>query len=143
MITKGSIIIKESFFKVYAVACDIEHQHEFIPGYEPAVISKTNDGKMVIQRTAALNKKKMTWKSTAEFAPNKFILFKQIEGRLKGMEIEWLFDAVDEGTMLTITHTLRLNIPIIGRFIETYIAKPAIDKLTSNVLKGLKNKMEK
>ena len=97
---------------------------------------------MIVERVAEIKGKIMKWKSKVKFNINKTIEFEQIEGRLKGMKIEWLFEEVPEGTKLTITHRLSLNPPVLGWILSKFIAKPAIDKLTRNVLLGLKNKLE-
>lgn len=143
MITKEQIIIRKQLSQVYETAQALERQHEFIPGYKPAIVTKTPDGTTTVQRTAVINGKEMKWISSVEFEQGRTIRFKQIEGRLKGMLIEWLFEEVPEGTRLTITHNLHLNIPLIGWLAERLIAKPSIDRLTANVLHGLKDKMER
>ena len=143
MITRDSIIINDKIEKVYAVARDIEKQHEYIHGYSPAkIIEKKEDGKIVIERVAELHGKVMKWKSIAEFEENKAIRFEQIEGKLKGMKIEWLFQSINEGTRVEIIHDFSLKIPALGWFAERYIARPKIDGLTRNVLVGMKNKIE-
>jgi len=142
MITTDSIIINARLSKVYATARNIEKQHEFIPGYKPAEVFKSAEGHLIVNRIAEIGGKTMKWQSIVLFNENRSIEFEQIEGRLKGMTISWLFEEVPEGTRLTITHSLKLVIPVLGYFIERFAAKPAIDKLTTNVLKGLKNKME-
>lgn len=143
MITKDFIIINKSLPEVYKIASDIEKQHEYIPGYKPArIIEKKEDGEILIERIAEIKGKIMKWQSTAKFKENKKIEFKQIQGRLKDMKIEWLFEEIHGGTKITITHDFKLSRPIIGWFLEKFIAKPTINKLTKNVLSGLKKKME-
>jgi ribosome-associated toxin RatA of RatAB toxin-antitoxin module len=144
MITKDSIIIKGNVKKVFKIARDIENQHLYIPGYEPArIITRRKDGRLVIERTAVLKDRKMSWRSLVRFVNGKAIEFEQIEGRLKGMKIEWLFRGRNGKTELTITHELTLKPPLIGWFVERLAAKPAIDRLTRNVLTGLKNHVER
>jgi ribosome-associated toxin RatA of RatAB toxin-antitoxin module len=139
MITKDVIVIDEDLNKVYSIASDIDKQHEFIPGYKPSkIIGRTEEGALIVERTAEIDGKEMKWQSSAEFIENKAINFKQLEGKLKGMDIIWEFESVDEGTKITIEHDFKLNIPVIGWLAERYIAKPKIDKITRGVLEGLK-----
>jgi ribosome-associated toxin RatA of RatAB toxin-antitoxin module len=142
MITEDSIFISAKLPLVYSIACDLEKQHEFIPGYKPAEIRKEADGSMIVTRNAEINGKVMTWKSAVSFRDNRSIDFEQVEGRLKGMRIRWLFTEAPGGTHLTITHDLKFHVPVIGWLAERMLAKPAIDKLTANVLKGLKSRIE-
>lgn len=143
MITQDFIVIKKRLPEVYKTAQDIKNQHEYIPGYKPSKIVETKkDGKMVIERIAEMDGKIMKWKSMAEFDENKTIKFEQLEGKLKGMKINWLFEETGEETKVTIIHDFKLKIPIAGWFAEKFIAKPKIDKITRNVLHGLKNKVE-
>jgi len=143
MITRDSIKINEKIDKVYKVARDIERQHEYISGYSPSkIVAAVDNGGIIIERTAVLNGKLMKWKSKAEFEENKTIKFEQLEGKLKGMKIDWLFNESDEGTEVEIVHDFKLKIPVIGWFAEKFIAKPKIDAITRNVLVGLKSRVE-
>ncbi len=142
MITKDYIDIKKNLGTVYKTASDIKNQHTYIPGYKPSIVHKTDDNKLLIERTAELNGKTMKWKSLAVLNKNKSIEFEQLEGRLKGMKITWLFNKFDDFTRVTIIHDFHLNIPVFSYLLERFIAKPKIDKITKNVLIGLKNKLE-
>ena len=91
MITQDFIVIKKRLPEVYKTAQDIKNQHEYIPGYKPSKIVETKeDGRLIIERTAEMDGKIMKWKSIAEFDENKTIKFEQLEGKLKGMKINWL-----------------------------------------------------
>lgn len=143
MITRDFIVINRKLKEVYRVAKDIKNQHEYIPGYKPAEIIETReDGTLVVGRTALMDGKMVKWKSLAEFDENRAIRFEQLEGRLKGMKIEWLFEEAGAATKVTITHDFRLNIPLAGWLAERFVAKPKIDRITRSVLEGLKAKME-
>ncbi len=142
MITQDFIVIKKRLPEVYKTAQDIKNQHEYIPGYKPSKIIETKeDGRLIIERTAEMDGKIMKWKSMAEFDENKTIKFEQLEGKLKGMKINWLFEETGEETKVTIIHDFKLKIPLLGWFAERFIAKPKIDRITRNVLTGLKNKL--
>ncbi|MFW6134214.1 MAG: type II toxin-antitoxin system RatA family toxin [Elusimicrobiota bacterium] len=143
MITQDSVIIKKSLPEVYRIAKDVKNQHKYIPGYKPSeIVEQYEDGKIVVRRFAKLKNKEMTWKSLANFNENSSIDFKQLEGRLKGMEIHWLFNETPQGTEVIIIHDFKINKPVIGWFMEKYFAKPKIDMITSNVLAGLKKYAE-
>ncbi|MHB9155826.1 MAG: type II toxin-antitoxin system RatA family toxin [Endomicrobiales bacterium] len=142
MITRDSMFIRAALPDVYACARDLEKQHEFIPGYMPAEVTVTDAGETVVTRAAEIDGKTMRWRSRVFFRENVSIGFEQIEGRLKGMKIEWLFEQAPGGTKVTIVHDVRLKVPLLGRVIERLAVKPVIDRLTAGVLAGLKRRME-
>ncbi len=142
MITQDSIIIEKPLTEVYKVASDIENSHRYLPGYKPSKVIKTENDQIIIEREAQIKGRVMKWKSLAKFNKNKSIEFEQIEGKLKGMKIVWLFKYVPRGTELTIIHKFKIKIPIFGWLLSYFIAKPRIDNLTRRVLIGLKNYTE-
>lgn len=143
MIIKDSILIRKKLQDVYKVARDVENQHKFIPGYSPAkILERKDNSNMTIERTAVVDGKIMNWKSTAEFVTDDAIRFVQIEGALKGMKIDWKFRESGEGTEVEIVHDFNLNIPLVGWLAERFVARPKIEKITRNVLAGLKSRME-
>ncbi len=143
MITKDDIIIRKDLTSVYRVASDIKNQHTFIPGYLPSKILKWDNNEFIVERTAKMGKKILKWKSKGKLVKNKFIEFIQLEGRLKGMKIKWLFEELSNNTTkVTIIHNFKISYPVVGLIAGIFIAKPTINKITRNVLIGLKNKVE-
>ncbi len=140
--TQNSIIINAHLEKIYHLAQAVEKYPEFIPGYKESKIIGRENGKIIIERAASINNRLIRWKSKAWFNPYKSIEFEQIEGKLKGMKVEWFFEQIPGGTKVTIIHIFKLNIPLIGRFLEKTVARPRIEKMTDTVLTALKNKIE-
>ena len=140
--TENFITIYADLEKVYRLAQEVEKYPEFIPGYKESKIVGQEKGKIIIERAALINKKLNRWKSKAWFNLNRSIEFEQIEGRLKGMKVEWLFERIPGGTKLTIIHTFKIKVPPIGWFIEKVIARPRIEQITENVLTAFKNRIE-
>lgn len=139
---EDSIIIKGELEDIYNLAQQVERYPEFIPGYLESRIVEFRDGKPVIKRVTLVNGKPLGWRSIASFQKNGLIEFEQIEGRLKGMRAKWIFEEVPEGTKVVITHDFKLNLPVIGWFMEILVAKPAVSRVAQTVLEALKRKIE-
>ncbi|MCK5535030.1 SRPBCC family protein [bacterium] len=139
---ENSIIINADLEKIYQLAQAVEKYPEFIPEYKESKIIGRENGKIIIARAALINQHLMRWKSKVWFSPNKSIEFEQIEGKLKGMQVKWTFEQIPGGTKVTILHLFKLNIPLIGWFLEKLVARPRIEKTARNVLISLKKRIE-
>ncbi|MCK4533369.1 SRPBCC family protein [bacterium] len=140
--TQNSIIINAHLEKIYHLAQAVEKYPEFIPEYKESKIIGRENGKIIIERAASINNRIVRWKSKAWFNHNKSIEFEQIEGKLKGMKVKWFFEQISGGTKVIIIHIFKLNIPLIGWFLEKLVARSRIEKMTDTVLTALKNKIE-
>jgi len=139
---EDSIVIRGELKNIYNVARDVESYPKFIPGYLESKIVEFREGKPVIKRVTLVKGKPIAWRSIASFQSDKSIEFEQIEGRLRGMKARWIFEEVSEGTKVIITHDFTLGPPLIGRFLETFVAKPAVSRMAKTVLEALKKFIE-
>jgi ribosome-associated toxin RatA of RatAB toxin-antitoxin module len=141
---KDSIIINKPVWEVYRICADIENHPKFIPYFKKCEIIEKDDNHVLVKRTAEINGKLQSWLGLINFVEkNTRFRFRQVDGPLKGMTGDWIFESVPEGTMLTITHNISFKMPIIGRFMEIYAANRFVSKSARNTLESLKENIEK
>lgn len=141
---KDSIIINKPVEEVYKICCDVENHPKFIPSFKKCEIIEKTENHILVKRTAEINGKSHSWLGSITFTKeNTGYQFEQVDGPLKGMTGEWIFERVPEGTRLTITHNLNFRTPIIGKLMELYAANRFVSKSAKNTLESLKKNIEK
>jgi ribosome-associated toxin RatA of RatAB toxin-antitoxin module len=138
-----SILIDCPQPSLYQMLSDIERHAEILPGYlESRVVERKADS-CVVQREAIIHGKRHRWKSEVWFEEGKAIHFRQSEGLLKGMRVDWCLDHNAKVSRLKIIHDVTLQPRWRGWWIERWVAKPAIEHTARHVLEAIKVIAEK
>lgn len=141
--TVNSILIKADLNRVFSVAADMEKYPEFIPSYKEVKVVSREGNKMIVERIGQVGKKTVKWKSCVMLEPNKSIYAEQLEGPIKGMQIQWLFEDTRDGVKITLTHDFEYKkIPLIGSLIGKLIVAKIVKQMADETLKGIKIKVE-
>lgn len=141
--TVNSILIKADIDRVFSVAADMEKYPEFIPSYKEVKVVSREGNKMLVERIGQVGKKMVKWKSCVMLEPNSSIYAEQIEGPIKGMQIQWLFEDTKDGVQITLTHAFEYKkIPLIGNLIGRLIVARIVKQMADETLKGIKTKVE-
>ncbi len=141
---KDSIIINRPVEEVYRIAADVESHPKYIPYFKECKIIQRDGNKILVKRVAEIEGKIKSWLGAIAFEDDKKLFrFEQVDGPLKGMTGEWIFESVPGGTRLTITHNLDFETPIIGKIKELYVANRYVSKSAKYTLNSLKNNIEK
>ncbi|MFH1562292.1 MAG: SRPBCC family protein [Nitrospirota bacterium] len=141
--TVNSILIKADMNRVFSVAADMEKYPEFIPSYKEVKVVSREGNKMIVERIGQVGKKAVKWKSCVTIEPNKSIKAEQLEGPIKGMQIQWLFENTKDGVQITLTHDFEYKkIPLIGNLIGKLIVARIVKKMAEETLKGIKGRAE-
>lgn len=141
---RDSIVINKPVEEVYKICRDVENHPKYIPYFKKCEIIEKDDAHVLVKRTAEINGKLHSWLGLIKFVKeNTGFQFEQVDGPLKGMTGEWIFESVPEGTKLTITHNLDFKTPIIGKIKELYIANRYVSKSAKYTLNSLKMNIEK
>ncbi len=138
-------VIQKPLSQVFALARQVEHYPEFLPGYIESRITDRREDALLLERAALIQGHLYRWKSWVRFEENRSICFEQAEGPLRGMKVEWQFDSMGSSeTRVTIIHRFHLNRPwAIGRWIERFVYKPKIAAMAALVVAALKRVCEK
>ncbi len=137
------IFIKADLDTVFSIAADVEKYPEFIPEFKTNRVQKIEDNKIVVERAIKIGVKTFPWKSVGIIKRNHSIIFDQIEGFLKGMHTEWIFEKVKNGTGVRVTHEFEIKIPLIGNMIGKYLIwNLFIKKIADKILIRLKDEIE-
>ncbi len=144
---EDSIIINKEVATVFKAALSFEKHPQVIPTLKSIEILKQEGNKFLVERRGVrrgfLGQERPTrWKSAVEFSENQWIRAEQLEGELKGMKIESVFQAVPEGTKIVLSHDFLLPIPIIGGLISKYYVAGIVNRLARIYLEGMKKLAE-
>ena len=135
-----SVNIQKPLSEVYDLARQVEKYPNFLPGYVESRIISVRENGALLERAARIRGKLVRWKSLVRWKENEAIHFIQQEGPLKGMWVNWQFDALTpQSTQLTITHLFNLSRPLgLGKIIENWIFKPRLNEIASQVIASFK-----
>ena len=123
------------------MSSDFEAWPQFIPTYKEVKVIERKGNKMVIERKGSVGGRDVLWKSEAELFPSERIRSKQVIGPIPDMEIEWLFEDVEEGTRIRLIHNfLYKKPPLIGWIIGRLIVKRIVSGMAQKTLEAIKKK---
>jgi len=139
-----SVIINRPVEEVCRIASDVANHPKYIPYFKKCRVLARDGTHIFVERTAEINGKVFSWLGSIVFEEkNSLFWFQQVDGPLKGMTGEWIFEQVPEGTKLTITHNVVFKVPVIGKLLELYAAGNYVSKSAKNTLRSLKENIEK
>ena len=140
---KDSILINCPQEPLYRLLSDVERHTEILPGYLESRIVERKDDSCIVQREAIIHGKRRRWKSEVWFEEGKAIHFRQSEGLLKGMRVDWFLENNSRVSRLRIIHEVTVRPRWRGWWIERWVAKPAIEQTARLVLEAIKHVAEK
>jgi ribosome-associated toxin RatA of RatAB toxin-antitoxin module len=136
--TVDTILIRAPCEKVYEVASRVEEYGRFAPQYREHTILAREERRVVIRRRA---KTLFTfeWTSEGTFEPPHRIVYRQVDGKLRGMITEWRFEPVPEGTQVFIVHRFEFSPAVVGRWV---VYPLFIRPIAQSLLRNLKAHLE-
>lgn len=138
---ENTIIIPAKREKVFSVSTDFEAWPQFIPTYKEVRIIERKGNKMVIERKGSVGLREVLWRSEAELFPSQRISSRQVIGPIPDMEIEWLFEDVQEGTRIRLMHSFSYKkLPLIGWVIGRLIVARVVSGMAQKTLEAIKKK---
>ena len=140
---EDSILIHCSSHDLYDLIKDVERHVELLPGYTKSQIVERKNDSCIVQREAIMAGQIRRWKSEVWMDEGKGMRFRQVEGPLAGMNVQWILEPQDEDTRMSIIHDVRVKPRWKGWWIERWIAKPAIKRTARHVLDAIKVEAEK
>ncbi|MCM8797157.1 MAG: hypothetical protein NC923_04685 [Candidatus Omnitrophica bacterium] len=121
---KVSRVIPAEKWRVIRLLTKVWEFPSYIPSVKEATVLSKSGHKMVTKWRIQVDKVPISWieEDTLEIAKNK-ISFCEKEGDLEAFSGEWLFNTHPEGTEVLVTVHLKVGVPAIREFADSYIRK--------------------
>ncbi|MBA2453161.1 MAG: SRPBCC family protein [Chloroflexia bacterium] len=125
MHTQNEIMIQADPMIIYALAAQVEYWPDILPHYRWVEILAGDAEKRLVEMAARRDFFPVHWVAEQWLEPHvPRITFKHVGGVTTGMEVEWRFTQLPEGTKVEILHELELKWPIIGGFAAHRVIGP-------------------
>jgi ribosome-associated toxin RatA of RatAB toxin-antitoxin module len=145
MITIDERIVRAPVDRIFRIVRDVEHWPAYLSHYRHVRFrSRATDGGGVVEMSANRPFGPVNWPTwwLSEMAVDNavpFIRFRHIGGITTGMDVEWSFSPIANGTHVRLYHVWNgPSWPIIGEFAATTVIGPVfIHGIASRTLEGL------
>ena len=125
MHTQNEILIHADPMTIYPLAAQVEYWPDILPHYRWVKVLSGDRENRVVEMAAKRNFIPVKWVAEQGLKPDvPRITFRHVGGVTTGMEVEWRFTPVPEGTKVEILHDLQLNWPLIGGFAANRVIGP-------------------
>jgi aromatase len=104
---RSSIQVKTDIDSAFQLCLEVENWPKYFPPCSKATILKQSENEQLIEITAMVNNKMMTWQSLRFIdRPSHTIKFRQIQPSLllKSLEGTWRFDTLDDAILISLEH---------------------------------------
>ena len=145
MIQIDERIVRAPVERIFAIVRDVEHWPAYLAHYRFVRFrSRNTDGGGVVEMSANRPFGPLNWPtwwlsemSVDEAVP--YVRFRHIGGVTKGMDVEWSFSRIPEGTHVRLYHVWNGPAwPVVGEFAATSVIGPVfIHGIASRTLEGL------
>jgi ribosome-associated toxin RatA of RatAB toxin-antitoxin module len=143
MLLEDSILIDCPPASVYQLISDVERHAELCPVYLESKIVEYKNDTFVLQREGIIHGRHRRWKSEVFMEDGRAIHFRQLEGPLVGMRVDWIIEpAAEKKTELRIIHDIHVRPWWRKWFMERVVAKPSIEPTVKRVLESFKQAAE-
>ena len=121
---KVSKIIPAPKWRVIRLVTKVEEFPSYIPCVKEVIVIHKSHPKMLTKWRIQVDDVPISWTEEDTFALKQdSISFKAIEGDLEEFKGEWLFRSCPEGTEITVNVHLKVGVPAIKDFAETYVKR--------------------
>jgi ribosome-associated toxin RatA of RatAB toxin-antitoxin module len=121
-VTRTSIDIAAPAAVIYAFAAATPRWPLILPHYRYVRIRERRGMRQTVEMAAWRHIFPLRWiaEQTNDADPPR-IRFRHIAGPTRGMDVEWLFEPIRDGTRVTIVHRLDFAFPVFAAFIGKYV----------------------
>lgn len=141
MRAEQSIEVRAPAARVYALAQDVARWPERLPHYRFVTVLQDSGSERVAVMAARRDWIPVRWTALERLLPDvPRIEFTHLSGWTAGMEVAWIFDAIPNGTRVTIAHDLStLRLPCMQpKIIRDFVANFFIQPIASRTLARMK-----
>lgn len=144
MHTENSIIMNADARTIYNLASQTDRWPDILPHYRWVKVLEESGNRRVVEMAARRDLIPVRWVAEqTNYADEPRIVFHHIGGVTKGMDVEWRFEPMAEGTRISILHDLTLNWPIIGTFAAERVIGPLfVANIAGKTLQRIKSLAE-
>lgn len=144
MHTENSIIMNADARTIYNLASQTDRWPDILPHYRWVKVLEESGNRRVVEMAARRDLIPVRWVAEqTNYADEPRIVFHHIGGVTKGMDVEWWFEPMAEGTRISILHDLTLNWPIIGTFAAERVIGPLfVANIAGKTLQRIKSLAE-
>ena len=147
MHTENEIFIRADMAEIYQLAAPVERWPEILPHYRWVRILWDNGERRLVEMAANRDRIPVRWRAEQRLFPQEpRIAFRHVGGFTKGMEVEWLFEPVEQdGVRVSIVHELPrlLGLPLVGDLVATQIVGPLfVEDIAGKTLRRIKELAE-
>lgn len=154
MRTVDERLVRAPAATIFAIAADVERWPSLLPHYRYVRFRERMGGTGVVEMSANRPFGPLNWPtwwaSLMEIrhergAPQPAIRFRHIDGITRGMEVQWSFDPVTDGTHVTVLHLWNgPSWPLVGRAAARLVIGPVfVHGIASRTLEGLARAAER
>jgi len=143
--TENRIVIRGDPDRVFALAAAVEQWPEFLPHYRFVRVLAEEEDARIVEMAARRGVIPVRWISRQWRDPaTRRIRFRHVGGLSRGMAVEWRIDPCPEGTQVVIHHLLKLDLPLIGSAVGTWIVgEQFVRVIAGRTLACLKARVER
>jgi ribosome-associated toxin RatA of RatAB toxin-antitoxin module len=144
MHTQNEIMIQADPMTIYPLAAQVEDWPDILPHYRWVKVVSGDANRRVVEMAARRDFIPVRWVAEQGLEPNvPRITFTHIGGVTTGMEVEWRFTQLPQGTKVEILHDLELKWPLIGGFAAQRVIGPLfVANIAGKTLRRIKELAE-
>jgi ribosome-associated toxin RatA of RatAB toxin-antitoxin module len=142
--TQNEIFIHADPMTIYQFAAQVEFWPDILPHYRWVKVLASNGQYKLVEMAARRDFIPVKWSAEVGLFPDEpRITFRHVRGVTTGMEVEWRFTPMANGTKVEILHELELGWPLIGGFAANRVIGPLfIANIAGKTLKRMKELAE-
>jgi ribosome-associated toxin RatA of RatAB toxin-antitoxin module len=142
--TQNEIFIHADPATIYQFAAQVEFWPDILPHYRWVKVISSHDQYQLVEMAARRDFIPVKWTAEMGLYPDEpRITFRHVRGVTTGMEVEWRFTPMADGTKVEILHELALGWPVIGGFAANRVIGPLfIANIAGKTLKRIKQLSE-
>ena len=144
MHTQNEIFIHADPATIYQFAAQVEFWPDILPHYRWVKVISSHGQYQLVEMAARRDFIPVKWTAEMGLYPDEpRITFRHVRGVTTGMEVEWRFTPMADGTKVEILHELELGWPVIGGFAANRVIGPLfIANIAGKTLKRIKQLSE-
>jgi len=142
--TSRSLLIAASPHAIFRLAAATERWPEYLPHYRSVRVLAKNGTSKTVAMAAWRSFIPVSWVAEQTDDPvTPRVRFVHLRGWTQGMDVEWRFAPVPEGTLVTIAHRLQFRFPIAAEWLGRHVvAGFFIDYVAGKTLARMKQLAE-
>jgi ribosome-associated toxin RatA of RatAB toxin-antitoxin module len=121
-VTRNTVEIAAPPHEVYALASATERWPEILPHYRYVRVLEERGATRLVAMGAWRDLFPIRWVAEQTNDPRTpHIAFRHVRGWTRGMDVEWIFEPLANGTRVTIEHRLRFAFPLASEWLGKHV----------------------